>query len=268
MQQRILLLANFGEKSPEPVRAQAIEQKARFLAATKPTQYAIAASVVFLVGLLFSFDGNSNDTLAGSITFEARRGNLDITVLEGGSLEALQSQEIRSRVKGREGVKILSIVEEGYRVTPEDVTAGKILVELDTSQLIDEQLNQEIAVETAEASYIERKAEYEIQLNQNMTDLNDARQGMRFAKLDFEKFLGGNIVTEIVSQLEIEERLARAEQADFEAAQLADSLAVEPAPNTVSDFGYSRATVRSRFNAATDAGKNSSGHGRQRWHTA
>ena len=223
-------------KISESVRAQAIEQKARFLAATKPTQYAIAASVVFLVGLLFSFDGNSNDTLAGSITFEARRGNLDITVLEGGSLEALQSQEIRSRVKGREGVKILSIVEEGYRVTPEDVTAGKILVELDTSQLIDEQLNQEIAVETAEASYIERKAEYEIQLNQNMTDLNDARQGMRFAKLDFEKFLGGNIVTEIVSQLEIEERLARAEQADFEAAQLADSLAVEPAPNTVSDL--------------------------------
>ena len=222
-------------KISESVRAQAIEQKARFLAATKPTQYAIAASVVFLVGLLFSFDGNSNDTLAGSITFEARRGNLDITVLEGGSLEALQSQEIRSRVKGREGVKILSIVEEGYRVTPEDVTAGKILVELDTSQLIDEQLNQEIAVETAEASYIERKAEYEIQLNQNMTDLNDARQGMRFAKLDFEKFLGGNIVSQIVSQLEIEERLARAEKADFEAAQLADSLAGEPAPNTVSD---------------------------------
>ncbi len=223
-------------KISESVRAQAIEQKARFLAATKPTQYAIAASVVFLVGLLFSFDGNSNDTLAGSITFEARRGNLDITVLEGGSLEALQSQEIRSRVKGREGVKILSIVEEGYRVTPEDVTAGKILVELDTSQLIDEQLNQEIAVETAEASYIERKAEYEIQLNQNMTDLNDARQGMRFAKLDFEKFLGGNIVSQIVSQLEIEERLARAEKADFEAAQLADSLAGEPAPNTVSDL--------------------------------
>ena len=223
-------------KIPEPVKVQAIEQKARFLAAKKPTQYAIAACVVVLAGLLFSFGDNSSDTITGSITFEARRGNLDITVLEGGSLEALQSQEIRSRVKGREGVKILSIVEEGYRVTPEDVTAGKILVELDTSQLIDEQLNQEIAVETAEASYIERKAEYEIQLNQNMTDLNDARQDMRFAKLDFEKFLGGNIVTEIVSQLEIEKRLARAEQADFEAAQLADSLAVEPAPNTVSDL--------------------------------
>ncbi|MBL4573048.1 MAG: HlyD family efflux transporter periplasmic adaptor subunit [Gammaproteobacteria bacterium] len=221
-------------KIPEPVRAKAIEQKASFLAAKKSTQYAIAASVVVLTGLLFSLTGNSSNTAAGSITFEARRGNLDITVLEGGSLEALQSQEIRSRVKGREGVKILSIVEEGYLVTPADVAAGKILVELDTSQLIDAQLNQEIAVETAEASYIERKAEYEIQLNQNMTDLNDARQDARFAKLDFEKFLGGKIVNEIVQQLEIEERLARAEQADFEAAQLADSLAGDTASNVAS----------------------------------
>tara|TARA_B110000444_G_scaffold16134_1_gene13888 strand:+ start:640 stop:2712 length:2073 start_codon:yes stop_codon:yes gene_type:complete len=220
----------FWEKLPEPVRAKLIEQKANFLAAKKPTQYAIVASVLVLSGLLLSLGGNSSDDIVGSITFEARRGGLDITVLEGGSLEALQSQEIRSRVKGREGVKILSIVEEGYRVTPEDVAAGKILVELDTAQLIDEQLNQEIAVETAEASYIERKAQYEIQLNQNMTDLNDARQDMRFAKLDFQKFLGGNIVSEIVQQLEIEERLARAEQADLEAAQLADDLAAESVP--------------------------------------
>ena len=132
-------------------------------------------------------------------------------------------------------LKILSIVEEGYRVTPEDVAAGKILVELDQSQLIDEQLNQEIAVETAEASYIERKAEYEIQLNQNMTDLNDARQNMRFAKLDFEKYLGGNIVNEIIQELEIEERLARAEQADLEAAQRAAATAVEPDSLTIEE---------------------------------
>jgi len=227
------------QKVPEPLRAKMLEQKASFMAAKKPTQFAIAGTALVTVFMLISLSGNSNDTSAGSITFEARRGNLDITVLEGGSLEALQSQEIRSRVKGREGVKILSIVEEGYRVTPEDVTAGKILVELDTSQLIDEQLNQEIAVETAEASYIERKAEYEIQLNQNMTDLNDARQNMRFAKLDFEKFLGGNIVTEIVQQLEIEQRLARAEQADLEAARLAEAPVTPTVASSGTDGGTS-----------------------------
>ncbi|MDO7671885.1 MAG: hypothetical protein MUQ42_00550, partial [OM182 bacterium] len=132
---------------------------------------------------------------------------------------ATQSQELRSQIKGREGVKILSIVEEGYRVSPQDVDSGLILVELDTAALIDEQLNQEISVETAEASYIESRAQYEIQLNQNASDLNDARQTMRFARLDFEKFLGGKIVGQILGQLQIDERLARAEEADRVAAE-------------------------------------------------
>lgn len=205
-------------KIPQPVTARASELKVQFLAAGKSTQYAIGGGAAVFMLLLFTLIGGSSDNGAGRITFAARSGQLDITVLEGGSLEALQSQEIRSRVKGREGVKILNIVEEGYRVTPADVAAGMILVELDKSQLIDQQLNQEIAVETAEATYIERKAQYEIQLNQNMTDLNDARQDVRFARLDFEKFLGGKIVNAIVTELEIEERLARADAADLAAA--------------------------------------------------
>ncbi|MFP6838577.1 MAG: HlyD family efflux transporter periplasmic adaptor subunit [Pseudohongiellaceae bacterium] len=205
-------------KLPQPVTARASELKAKFSAAGKSTQYAIGGGAAIFLLLVFTLIGGSSDTGAGRITFLVRSGQLDITVLEGGSLEAMQSQEIRSRVKGREGVKILNIVEEGYRVTTEDVAAGMILVELDKSQLIDQQLNQEIAVETAEATYIERKAQYEIQLNQNMTDLNDARQDTRFARLDFEKFLGGKIVENIVRELEIEERLARAEAADLAAA--------------------------------------------------
>jgi len=210
-------------KIPEPLKAKAAELKTQFLAAKKTTQYAIAGSAAVLLIILVSLGGGSSGSNFGGVTFQARRGDLDITVLEGGALEALQSQEIRSRVKGREGVKILSIVEEGYRITPADVEAKMVLVELDTAQLIDQQLNQEIAVETADATYIERKAQYEIQLNQNMTDLNDARQGMRFARLDFEKFLGGNIVSDIITTLEIEERLAKAEQADMEAIALRDN---------------------------------------------
>ena len=209
-------LSQVIDRVPQSMRDKAADFRVRFLAASKPVQYSVAGATGFLVLLvLFSFDGSSD--IETSITFVARRGDLDITVLEGGSLEALQSQEIRSRIKGREGVKILNIVEEGYQVTPADVDSGLILVELDKAQLIDQQLNQEIAVETAEATYIERRAQFEIQLNENMTELNDARQEMRFARLDFEKFLGGNVVTDIIAQLEIEERLAKAEEADLEA---------------------------------------------------
>jgi hypothetical protein len=234
-----LNIQQLWQRVPEPLRVKVAALRQQFLAAKKSTQYALSAALILIVAFLITLGGNSADEAAGSITFTVRRGNLDITVLEGGSLEALRSQEIRSGVKGREGVKILKIVEEGYSITPEDVAAGKILVELDKAQLIDEQLNQEIAVETAEASYIERKAQYEIQLNQNMTDLNDARQDMRFARLDFEKFLGGNIVNEIIQQLEIEERLARAEQADLEAAQLAAAPAIrQEAISTSTDLPF------------------------------
>lgn len=216
-------------KIPAQWRTKFVDWKSRYLAASKNMQYAIAgAGVVGAVGLYLLLSSGA-DGVGGGVTFEVRRGTLDITVLEGGALEAMQSQEIRSEVKGREGVKILRIIEEGYRVSQEDVDAGLVLVELDTAQLIDEQLNQEIAVETAEASFIERRAQYEIQLNQNMTDLNDARQAMRFARLDFEKFLGGNIVNDIVGKLQIEERLARMEAADLAAINASLEPALDPA---------------------------------------
>lgn len=213
-------LVSLWSRLPEPMQQTIVKLRAQFLAAQKSTQYVISGGVavfllVVLLGVTGSDDGNSE-----TLTFSARRGDLDITVLEGGALEALQSQEIRSRVKGREGVKILSIVEEGYRVTQQDVDEQRVLVELDTAALIDEKLNQEIAVETAEASFIEQKAQYEIQLNQNITELNDARQAMRFARLDFEKFLGANIVGDIISQLEIEERLAAAESERLDSQEL------------------------------------------------
>ena len=201
-----------------PPRARALAQQwlERFRAAEKRTQYAIAGgTAVVLLGLVIVGSGDGNN--ANAVTFTARRGNLEITVLEGGAMEALQSQEVRSGLRGREGSKILSIVEEGYRVTTDDVAAGKVLVELDTSNLVEQRLNQEISVETAEASYIERKAQYEIQLNKNITDLNDARQKMKFARLDFEKFLGARLVGGIVGDLRIEERLAAAEAADLAA---------------------------------------------------
>ncbi|MCB1672493.1 MAG: HlyD family efflux transporter periplasmic adaptor subunit [Gammaproteobacteria bacterium] len=238
---RDLVLTRIAERLPEGLRLQMQSLRDRFMAARKPTRYAIVGGSAGLLILLFSLGGGSGTDGAGSITFQARRGDLDITVLEGGALEALVSTEIRSAVKGREGVKILSIIEEGYRITEEDVSIGKVLVELDTSQLIDEQLNQEISVESAEAEFIERRAQYEIQLNQNTTELNDARQTMRFARLDFEKFLGANVVNEIIAELEIEERLARAEAADLavlkgDVEQAAETMAAEssptPAPRT------------------------------------
>ena len=88
---------------------------------------------------------------------------------------------------------------------------------------------------------------------------------MRFARLDFEKIPRRQYCyRDCLRKLEIEERLARAEQADFEAAQLADSLTGESAPK---HGPLDSATTELPFNLDSMppqiAGKNSSGYGRQ-----
>lgn len=186
--------------------------RARFLAAGRRTQVAVVGGVLLVAAGVF-LTGGDGGTVAMGTTFEVRRGPFEVVVLEGGNVEAVQSQQIRSLIKGRDGVKILEIVEEGYRVTREDVGQGLVLVELDSAQLEAEKLNQEIAVEAEQASLIERRAQLEIRINQNVSSINSAMQAMKFARLDFEKFLGHNVVAEIVATLDIDNRLATSERA-------------------------------------------------------
>ncbi|MFP6583125.1 MAG: efflux RND transporter periplasmic adaptor subunit [Candidatus Hydrogenedentota bacterium] len=143
---------------------------------------------------------------AQRVTFAVQRGDLRVTVLEGGNVEAQESQEIKSEIRGHTGAKILSIIEEGYLVTQEDIDNGLILVELDPSALEDQLVNQEIAVQTAEAQYIESRAQFDIQVTQNQRNISEASLAVKFARMDFEKFLGANSVRDIEELLDLTER--------------------------------------------------------------
>ncbi|MEK7795632.1 MAG: HlyD family efflux transporter periplasmic adaptor subunit, partial [Candidatus Hydrogenedentota bacterium] len=161
-----------------------------------------------IAGGYYWLKGGGADSGELAATFEARRGPLDITVLEGGSINAMESQEIRSSVEGREGVKILSIVSEGYLVTEEDVKNELVLVELDKSSLEDQFVNQEIQFQSAQSRYIEAQAEFDIQVNQNRSLINKASLEMKFALIDLQKFLGEKAVGDIVTSLELDKRAA------------------------------------------------------------
>lgn len=158
----------------------------------------VAAAALVLVGyfLLGRTTHRSNGT-----TFVVRRGNLPINVLVGGSAEALESQEIRSQIKGYQGTKILTIVEEGYLVTEEDIRTNKVLVELDSSDLKQKIVTEEIQFQATLSSLIEAQQAYAIQTNQNLSDLKAAEQKARFALMDFEKFLSKTNTQEIIDQL-------------------------------------------------------------------
>ena len=85
----------------------------------------LGLALIVLGGYFFFRRG---EVASGGTTFVARRGPLEITVLEGGSLEAMESQDVKCEVRGYQGVKILKIVEEGYLVSESDIKTNRVLV--------------------------------------------------------------------------------------------------------------------------------------------
>jgi multidrug efflux pump subunit AcrA (membrane-fusion protein) len=142
---------------------------------------------------------DSGRQMSEGTTFAARKGNLRISVLEGGSIEALESQVIKSEIRGQ--TKILGIVEEGYMVTEEDVANQKILLTLDSADLEEKSTQQEIEYQSAAAGYTEAKEQYEIQIKQNESDIKSSELQVKFARMDFEKYLGADIANEILKDI-------------------------------------------------------------------
>jgi hypothetical protein len=182
--------------------------------------------VVLVAAALLLVYRRSHQASTEGATFTARRGPLDITVLQGGSSQALESQEVKCEVRAGQGVKILKIVEEGYQVTEDDIRTNKVLVELDSAELQKQIVQQDIQYEQAASSLIDAQQNYEIQVNQNRSDLEAAEQKVRFARMDFDKFLGDKVTQGIVDQLGLERSLA-AEETNAD-ARIAAMEAPEP----------------------------------------
>jgi len=197
-----------------------------------------AAGVAVLALVLgYGLTGCKGKTASSATTFVARRGTLPITVTEGGSVDALERQEVKSEIRGM--TKILSIVDEGYQVTEEDVKNGKILVELDDSDLEQRLTQQEIQYQSALSAYADAKTSYEIQIKQNESDIKSAELEVKFARMDFEKYLGEDLADEIIRKLGLdvvaEEAFKEIDYGDPLAetdSELTDSIAskAEPVP--------------------------------------
>jgi RND family efflux transporter MFP subunit len=216
-----------------------------------------AAVIIALAGWWWLRSGGA--AAAKVPTFAARRGPLEINVLEGGSLQALESQEVKCEVRvGYQGTKILRIVEEGYLVTEEDVKTNKVLVELDSSDFEKQIAQQEIEYQQAVASLIDAQQNYEIQLNQNQSDIKAAEQKARFARMDFDKFLGNTVTVKIIKDYGLDKILTDASTNDVEqtshaeeagqAKVIAPPSVTEPLPvrsaivNTGADLAISAST--------------------------
>jgi multidrug resistance efflux pump len=138
-------------------------------------------------------------------------------VTESGSIRARQTIDIRSEVY-REAT-IISLVPEGTYITQEDVDAGKVLVELDSSSLVDRLKEEEKGLASDEASLTEEQENYHIQQNQNESDITAAKLAIQFGLLDLQNFLGKSASQKLV------EKVARDPNCTIEVATLVEFLA-------------------------------------------
>ena len=204
---------------------------------TQPRWRIAALLVLFIVIAVWLFRGGK--AISTDITFAVKRGDLQISVIEGGSIEALESQELRSEVKGTP--KILKIVEEGYQVTEDDVKNGKVLVELDSSDIKERLVQQEIQFQSTLASYTDAAQGYEIQRNQNISNIKAAEQKAQFARMDVEKFMGDKSANEIIRLLRLDKleasvrKLASGEQAEEMMLSAMETNELLAAENLVED---------------------------------
>jgi len=206
-------MTNPSETEPAPEPAQPARNRLLFVAKIG------GPIVVVILAVWFFFSGG---TEAGEeITFTARQGNLPITVVEGGTVEALESQVIQSEVRG--STKILSIVEEGYRVTEEDVANKKVLVTLDDSELEERLTQAEIEYQNAAAMYTDAQEQLEIQVKENESDLNAAELEVTFARMDFEKYLGSDLANRILTDTGLLEQEREVLEQSAEAVQVRES---------------------------------------------
>lgn len=170
-----------------------------------PKQWLTGVATVTALGAAYLFFGRSPAAVHEVPVFNAQRGPLQISVLQGGEIRALQNLAIKSEIETP--TKILSLIPEGYMVTEDDIKDGKVLVELDNSDIKQRIVDHEIQFQTTVAAYIEADEQRDIQRSENQTMFLDTKQIALFALMDFEKYLGKQGATGVLNTVGLPETI-------------------------------------------------------------
>ncbi|UCG32552.1 MAG: efflux RND transporter periplasmic adaptor subunit [Phycisphaerales bacterium] len=117
-------------------------------------------------------------------TFRVRKGPLTISVVESGTIKSLEQVSLKSEVEGQS--TLIYLVPEGTRVQK-----GDLLVELDASRLQDDLIQQQIAVDNAEAAFIRARENLAVARNQAVSNISKAELDLQFAQEDVTQYNEG-----------------------------------------------------------------------------
>lgn len=166
---------------------------------------ALVAGGFYKLSLLKS----NGDDAVNYDTFSVRKGPFRISVVETGTIENREKIVIKNKVEGR--TSVISLVDEGAKVKK-----GQLLMELDSSNLLDKKLDQQIKLKNAEASYINARENVAVVENQAKSNIEKSQLEYDFAKQDLDKYLRGeypNQLKEVESDISLaEENVSRAKE--------------------------------------------------------
>lgn len=166
----------------------------------------VAGTVAVLPVLLIALAFRPGAETKAATHYEVKRGDFLISIVEGGTIEAVNEVIVRNEVEGT--ARIIYIVPEGSYVR-----RGQLLVELDSSSSLDSVNQQQINVERAQFALIQAEQQLEIQKSTVDSELSAARLKVEFAETDLKKYLEGEAqqslrnaqieITNVVESLQI-----------------------------------------------------------------
>ena len=146
-------------------------------------------AAVILLSVLWLRSPKTN----GSATayFEVKRGDFTVSVIEGGTLAAVNEVSIRNTVEGI--ARIITIVPEGSYAQK-----GDLLVELDSAQAQDQVNMQQINFEKAKFAFEQASAQLEIARSATNSDWSVSKVKLEMATIDLDKYEQGQRLVDLV----------------------------------------------------------------------
>jgi len=148
----------------------------------KKSKWILLATVIIGAAIVYKYTNSADSSQKEKFAYyEVAKGDLNITVTEGGLLKAVDEVVIKNKLDGNS--LILSIIPEGTYVKK-----GDLLVELDPADTEKQKQNIELDLETSKASLITAENDLLIEQSTIESDQREARQSIDFAQMDLDKF--------------------------------------------------------------------------------
>jgi HlyD family secretion protein len=198
----------------------------------------IAGGVIIVLVLWGAISLVGGDDATSDISpYTVKTGPLRISISETGAIEPKEKIIVKNEVEGQ--TTIIYIVDEGA-----EVKKGDLLVELDSSTLTDNKVDQEIQVLSAEASFIDARENLSVTKSQAESDVDEAELTYEFAKQDLEKYIEGeypNQLKEAEATITLaEEELAEAQETLEWSKQLYDEQFISESELESDELSYKK----------------------------